>query len=186
MDVHIACICEPTDDGPRHPDGDTVTLRDKLDFFRATAIRKGLSFVESDDDEGGRAAEVLARLTEGYLLFGIERWTVVDGKGKTLPVGHSAIRARLLENPTAAGIVADAADELYQEAILLPLVARASTSSPPSPTNGSTSPPTVLSRKRPKPSKRSSTSTSPTAATEATSSSLVGVSNSSLNSESAA
>jgi len=186
MDVQITCLCPPKDEAVRHPDGDTITLRDKLDFFRATAIRKGLSFIESDDDEGGRAYEVLARLTEGYLLFGIERWSLVDEKGKAVPLSHSNIRSRLLENFEAAGKVADAADELYAKAILLPLMAGASTSSPPTPTNGSTSPLTVLPKKSPKPSKRSSTSTTQTGGTEATSSSLAGVSSTSQSSESAA
>jgi hypothetical protein len=182
MDVQIRCIC-PIEDKHDH---DTITLRDKLDFVTATAIRKGLAFIESDDDEGGRAAELLARLTEGYLLFGIIGWTVVDEKGKRLPVSHAAIRERLLSDFAAAEDVADAADSLYSEAILLPLLARASKSSPPTPTKDSTYPLTAFPKKPRKPSRRSSTTSTPTDATETTSSSLVGVSSGSLSSESAA
>lgn len=185
MDVQIPCLCLIEE---RH-DHDTVTLRDRLDFVTGTAIRKGLMFVESDDDEGGRAAETLARLTEGYLLFGIESWSLlqeVRDKLVPLPVTHTNIRERLLSNVTAADTVADVAEELYREAILLPLLARASKSSPPTPTKRSTSRPTALPSTPPKPSKRSSTTTTPMAVTETTSSSLGGVSSSSLSSESAA
>lgn len=175
MDVHIPCICPPRDDAERHPEGDTVVLRDKLDFRTATAIRKCIAFNESDD-ESGRAAEILARLSEGYLLFGIEAWTVVDDKGKPVPVGHTAIRELLLERWDAATVVSDAADELYQGAILLPLLQKASNSSPPSPIDASTSPETDSSSEPPMPSKPSLISTSPMDDTERTSLSLAGVS----------
>lgn len=179
MDVSIPCIC-PGDE-LRHPDGDTVVLKDTLDFLTATAIRKCIAFRDSDD-EAARGAEVLARLTEGYLLFGISGWTVVDEKGKPLPVTHSAIRERLLTRWDAATTVSDEADELYQGAILLPLLVKASSSSPPSPTNGSTSPQTGSPSEPPAPSWPSSTTTTPTDDTEMTSLSLAGASSSSQNS----
>lgn len=183
MDVQIRCICPPTEEGPRH-EQDTVTLRDKLDFLAATAIRKATGFAESDD-ETGRAAEIYARLTEGYVLFGIEGWTVVDERGKPVPLSHSAIRSYLLAAPDAASEVGDAADVLYAEAILLPLLRKASSSSLPTPTKRPTSARRGSSEK-PTPLRRSSTSTTRTDDTETTSSVLDGVSSSSQNSVSAA
>jgi hypothetical protein len=183
MDVHIDCICPGTE--VRHPDGDTIVLKDKLDFVTATSIRKSLSFLESDD-ESARAAEVLATLVESYVLFGIATWTLIDEKGRAIPVKHSAIREHVLSKIEAASVIGDVADDLYKATVLLPLVLKASRSSPPSQINGSTSPPTALRTKRPKPSKPSSTSTSPTDATEMTSSSLDGVSSTSQKSVSAA
>jgi hypothetical protein len=183
MDVPIDCICPGED--VRHPDGDTITLKDKLGFVEATAIRKSMTFVESDD-ESARAAEILATLVESYVLFGVKSWTLQDERGKPIPVGHTAIRDHLLSNMEAASIVGDVADDLYKAVVLLPLVLKASRSSPPSQTNGSTSRPTALSQRRRRPSKRSSTSTSPTGGIETTSSSLDGVSNSSQSSVSAA
>ena len=180
MDVSIPCICPAQSDHD-----DTVTLRDTLDFGSATRIRKSLAFVESDDRDA-RAAEVLATLTEAYLLFGIERWTVLDERGKPVPLSHSAIRSHLLSRLDVASIVADEADDLYREVILLPLVRGASRSSAPTQTTGSTSQPTGSSSTRRKHSRRSSTSTTPTVVTEVTSASLDGVSSSSPSSESAA
>ena len=161
MDVTVPCICPWPDDIVPHPDGDTIGLVDRLDFFRATAIRKSLAFINSDDPEA-RAVEVLARLSLAYVMFGIERWTVVDAKGKAVPVSHAAIRSSLLANDTAASIVVEAADELYQQAVLLPLMAGASTSSPPMPTGGSTSRRTGSSKKPRTRSSPSSTTTSRT------------------------
>jgi hypothetical protein len=189
MDVTIKCICPERGGELRHPDGDTVTLRDKLDFHSATTIRKALTLVENDDPRT-RPAEILAVLSEFYVLYGVTSWTLVDDKGKPLPVSHAAIRELLFESPDIDTII-DAADDLYNAAILLPLLVRASTSSPPKPTPkpdeaSSTSAPKDSTPKRPKPSKLSSTSTTQTVVTEATSLSLVGVSNGSLSSESAA
>jgi hypothetical protein len=184
MDVQITCVCPDKDGQTRHPDGDRLTLRDKLDFHSVRTMRNEVRVLKTREEEAS-TAEILATLTEAYLIHGIESWTLVDDKGKPLEVSRRAINDRLL--PTdAAEIVGDAADELYQEVVLLPLVARGQNSSPTTPTNGSTSATTVSSSKPPKPSKRSSISTTRTVATETTSLSLVGVSNSSQSSESAA
>ena len=184
MDVTIPCPCPPKDDGPRH-ESDTVTLRDVLDFHRATSITNGTQFIDNDDPDS-RAAEVLAALSEGYVLHGIERWTLRDASNKPLEPSKSAIRKYILNRPDIYPPVVEAADGLYHEAVLLPLVARASNSSPTSSTTGSTSPKRGGGAKRPGPSKRSSISTIPTGDTEMTSSSLVGDSSSLQTSESAA
>jgi len=184
MDVTIKCVCP----GSPH-ETDRITLRDKLDFHTATTIRKALAMVDNDDPRS-RTAEVLAVLSEFYLLMGVQFWTLVDEGGKNLDVSQSAIRAYLLESPDV-DVLIEAADELYNEAILLPLLSRASMSSPPTPTpsqgdDSLTSATTDSPATPPKPSKRSSTTTSRTVGTETTSLSLVGVSNSSQNSRSAA
>jgi len=185
MDVTIPCPCPEKDGEPRH-ESDTVTLFDVLDFHRATVVTKSVQFIDSDDD-AVRSAEVLATLTEFYILMGIQRWTLRDASNKPVEVNSAAIRSHILGRPDIAAIVANQADDLYSKAILLPLLARASNFSPPSPTNGQTSPKRAGEQpKRPRPSRRSSISTIPMDATETTSSSLDGVSSSSLNSESAA
>ena len=156
----------------------TVTLFDRLDFNRATTVTKAIAFIDNDDAES-RAARVLATLSEYYVLMGVQSWTYPED------VTTTNIRKRLLEHPEV-GIVVEAADELYQEQILLPLLARASSSSPPSQTDASTSP-TPPGAKRPrKHSKPSLTSITPMDDTGTTSSRLVGDFSYSPNSESAA
>jgi hypothetical protein len=186
MPIQIDCVCPPRADGePRHPDGDTVTLRETLGFREVTAIRHGISFLENDGTDA-YAAEVLAVLTEGYVLHGIESWSLTDEKGRPLVVTRTAIRERILARVDVASVVGDAADELYGEKVLLPLLVRASRSSQPSPTGRSTFPRRVSRVSRPKPSSPSSTSTTPTDDTVTTTGPLVGVSSFSQSSESAA
>ena len=185
MDVTIPCPCPPKDDGPRH-ESDTVTLRARLDFHQATSITNGVNFIDNDDEKS-RAAEVLAVLTEGYVLHGIEKWTLRDVSNKPVELKKSNIRKFILDRPDVYPAVVEAADGLYNEAVLLPLVARASNSSQPSRTDEPTSPKQDGEQpKRPRPLKRSSTSTTQTVDTGTTSSSLVGVSSFSPSSESAA
>jgi hypothetical protein len=162
-----------------------VTLRDTLDFRGVTAIRHGISFLENDGSDA-YTAEVLAVLTEGYVLHGIESWTLVDEAGKPLPVSRAAIRERILARVDVAAGIGDAADELYGEKVLLPLLVRASKSSQPTLTEPSTSAPKDSQARRPKPSKRSSTTTTPTVVTATTTGWPVGDSSSSPSSESAA
>jgi hypothetical protein len=170
----IACPCPPKADGTlRHPDGDTIRLRERLDFHAATTIRKsiGLLYVE---DPGASPAEVLAVLTENYILFGVEGWTLVDEKGKPLEVSRAAIRSRLLSGAVDVTELADAADALYAPTVMLPLLAAGRRSSPPGPTDGSTSATNGSSTKPPKRSRPSSTSTTPTGVTVAITSPLDG------------
>ena len=165
MDVTITCPCPPKATGePRH-ESDTVALRDKLGFQAAMTIRKQMYVIKAGDHEAS-TGEILAAMTEHYLLFGIESWSLVDGKGKPVPVSRAAIREFLeLIDFETAELLTDAADGLYAELVLLPLVARASKLSPPTPTEGSIFRRSGSSTKPPRPSKRSSTTTSPTGAT---------------------
>lgn len=161
--AQIDCICPPKADGePRHPGGDTVALRERLDFRSALTARNAFLVLKAEDPDA-TTADVLAVLTETYLLLGVESWTAVDAKGKPVPVSKAAIREMLFSHPEAAMVVGDEADSLYAEAVINPLVARASTSSLGTPTPASTSATTTTSPTPPKPSKRSSTTTSRTA-----------------------
>lgn len=164
MDVQIACPCPPKDGEPRHAT-DSVTLRETLDFRAATTIRNSIAFAKAEDPDLS-SAEMLAILTEGYLLHGIEAWTLVDLDDKkhvfAVPVSKPEIRSRLLADPLMAEPIGEAADVLYQPIILGPLVQRALTSLPPSSTDESTSPKKVGAPRSPTRSKRSSTSTTPT------------------------
>jgi hypothetical protein len=185
MRVEIDCICPPREGESRHPAGDVVSLRVTLDFRSVTAIRHGISLRENDGSDL-YPAEVLAVLTEGYVLYGIESWTLTDEKGKPLELSRAAIREQILARVDVAATVGDAADDLYGKAVLLPLLVRASKSSPPTQTAPSTSVPRPSRARRPKPSRRSSTTTTPTDGTATTTGPLAGVSSFSRSSESAA
>jgi hypothetical protein len=184
MDVPIPCICPRKGDASRHPDGDTVMLRETLGFRAVTTLRWVVRYLKETDPDISTPA-VLAALTEEYAIAGVESWTVVDAKGQPIEASPAAVREFLLPHIDAATIVADAADMLYL-VVMLPLLSPASTSSPDTPIAESTSPKNGSPQKPPKPSKQSSISTIPTAGTEVTSSSLDGDSSSLPNSVSAA
>lgn len=167
MNVLIPCVCG------RH-EQDTVVFRQKLDFRAGLTIRHALILARVDDAEMS-AAEMLTVLSEQYVLYGVESWSLCEPNGSPMPVTRAAIRDRLLANYEVALTLADAADEVYAEQILLPLLAGASTSSPATPTAPSTSA-TAGPTPRPKPSRRSSTTTTPTDVTGPTSRSPAGVS----------
>lgn len=190
MDVTIPCLCPPKMDdkaepGPsryhvRHPDGDTVTLRDKLDFRTAVTMQESVSILAPvKDGEDVSAAEKLAALDESYLLYGVEAWTLTDAKGKPIHVSPTTVRAHLLSDLAAAMQVFDVAEDLYNPVVLVPLVVRGLSSSRHTPTTEPTSVPTSSQPEPPKPSKRSSTTTSRTGSTGKTSSPRAGDSSSS-------
>jgi hypothetical protein len=185
----IDCLCPPNAEGQaRHPDGDTVTLKERLDFRSAATIQHAVSAFNlgKADGEDSSIEEVLGVLTEAYIRYGVESWTLVDAKGQPIPVTPTSVSTYLLSDITAASVVGDEADGLYSAVVLLPLVKRASNSSQPTPTPEPTSVPTGSPTKRPTPLKPSSTTTSPTDDTAMTSESPGGDSNSSQNSASAA
>lgn len=166
MATTIRCVCPPKTDGQaRHPNGDTVTFRERLPFRDALAARNTVILIKQDDPDAD-AATILAALTEVYLLVGIESWTLTDAKGKPVPVSRQAVRDLMAEHVDESMELGDAADALYSEAVIVPLVNRAATYSPPTPINASTSP-TNGSRPAPrKRSKPSSITTTPTGGTE--------------------
>jgi len=177
----IDCICPPLAGETRHPEGDTVTLRPKLDFRTAATIQHSVSVLRLEEQEPA-VEEVLARLTEAYVRYGVESWTIVDAEGKPVPVTPSNVEAVLFADLTAAMVVGEEADEMYSGAILLPLLKRASTSSPGTPTTDETSLPTGSQETpaEPTPLRPSSTSTTQTDDTGPTSYSPDGDSKSSL------
>lgn len=172
--VAVACPCP----GTPHPDGDTVNLREKLGLHEGVAVQR-LVIDANQAGTGLGAAELTGILAEGYLLYGVEGWTFLNEQGLPLPCTRDTIRSVLLADFTLAAPVAEAADDLYMAAVILPLVKRAQSSSPTTPTNGSTSPRPRGTRSRPKQPKRSSTTTSLTDVTEGTSPLPAGASNSS-------
>ena len=181
--MNIPCICPRKGDAVRHPGGDTIELKDKLDFRAVATIRWAIAIAQ-ETDPGASMAEQFGLITEHYVLEGVASWSLVDDKGKPVEVTKAAIREHLLPHPEAQA-VGDAAEARYQ-AVMLPLLRGESTSSPPSPTTESTSPTTGSSEKARKPSKPSLTSISQTDATATTSSSLDGDFSSSPSSASAA
>jgi hypothetical protein len=169
FDVPIPCPCPGTPHEVDH-----VYLREKLGLAAGIAIQR---MVIDANQNRPDTAELTGLLAEGYLLHGVESWTL-ESDGHPVPVSAASIRAWLLEDFVLAAPIADAADTLYMAAVILPLVTRASISSPSTPTNGSTSRPRPGTSKRPKPSKRSSTITTPTGSTVKTSTALAGASSS--------
>lgn len=191
--VHIACPCPPTEQGPRHPDGDDVELRARLSLAGGIAVQSLLVEQLKAIGKALDSAALSGLLAEGYLLSGVAAWTLVDADGKPLPVTPETITERLLSDFAVAEAIADKADDLYMEPVLLPLLRKLGMSSPATPTNGSTSA-TRSSRartaKKPsrstrsssstrRPPKPSSTTTTPTASTVTTSVALGGGSSSS-------
>jgi hypothetical protein len=178
--VNVACLCPPNAAGEvRHPAGDEITLREHLDFRAALTARNTIQIVKREP--GATVADVLAALTETYLLVGIESWSLVDAKGEPIEVTKAAIREHLFSRLDIAMEVGDVADELYFLAVIAPLAARASKSSPLTPTDGSTSATTPSSSPQ-KPSRPSSIASIPMADTAKTSPSLAGGSSSLQNS----
>ncbi len=171
----IECICPPKAGQPRHPDGDTVELRERLDF---AAGRTARNIIKLGKAEELSTPEIMTQLTDWYLLAGIRTWSVVDEKGKPVDVNRAAIEHYLYANEGAREALSDEADQMYSEAVTAPLVQEAWRPSPTTPTSASTSATNGSTPKSLKPSKRSSTITSLTDDTETTSPSLAGVSNS--------
>ena len=187
--MNIDCRCPTRDGSVRHPDGDTVNLRETLDFRTANTLHKSIQLYRHELSEDGATAsvpEVLAMLTEGYVLYGIESWSLTDEDNKPLPVTKGNIERRILTDITTAERIGDAADELYAEKVMLPLLQRESSSSPPLPTDESTSAPTDSPPEHPTPSRPSLITTSQTADIEPTTTSLDGDSSLSQSSTSAA
>ena len=164
--AHIDCVCPPKTDGtPRHLNGDTVTLRAKLDFRAAVQARNVIVVLKQDDPDAD-VADILAALTEVYLLVGIESWTFQDARNKPVEVTRTAVREFMADHPLEAMDVGNEADSLYSEAVIAPLVAQASKSSQPTRTDDSTSVKTSSSSTPLKRSKPSLTTSSRTDATE--------------------
>ena len=179
--VHIECPCP----NRPHAEGDTVSLRPKLDLAGGTAVQSlfsGYLQASAEEEQVPNWQKLAGLMTEGYLLNGIMAWTLVDEQGAALPLNDRNIRAALFDDFAVSKPIADVADGLYYEAVLAPLVNRLNESLQRSQTRRSTSPtknskartarlrspstpPSLKPVKLPKPS---STSTTQTDATETT------------------
>lgn len=180
MNITVTCPCP----GSPHPDGDTVTLADKLDFQAAAAVKYAI-VIAIEQSGGLETPEVMALASFNYLVYGIEGWTFVDDEGP-IAIDKDAIRAFIREHTDVAGEIAEVADELYTSAVILPLARMGQKSSPPTPITASTSATNGSGPRRPRRSRRSSTTTTRTDATATTSSPPDGGSNSSRSSASEA
>ncbi len=168
--VKVKCLCPPRPDGlPRH-EADYVNLRDRLDFRQAVAVRVD---IRETVKAGGSEGELEGMLAESYVLHGVESWSLVDEKNKPLPLTRENLRNVLLADYDTGQEVANEADNLYTEAVVLPLLQRASTSLQGSPMPDSTSPTNGTPTRKPR--SRSSTSTTPTGDTGTTSPRPAGV-----------
>jgi hypothetical protein len=176
MDAPIRCVCPKVDGQTRHPDGDTVTLPDILDFRKTLTVRQYVSHTRTGDES---LPEFLVVLIEAYLLHCITAWSVEDEAGKPLPVTKAAIAAVLMTdaNMDVAEQIGDHADRLYSDKVFLPLLNGASSSSPGTSTGGSTSRTSGRGSTPRKLSRRSSTSTTPMGVTGPMAASPAGVSN---------
>ena len=175
--MDIPCICPLKEGQPRH-DKDSVTLRERLGFEEAMAIQKNVVSLKATDPDAS-TGDVLATMTVTYVINGIEAWSVIGVDDKPIAPTKPAIRELLLTNLDVAMTVAEAADDLYREAVLAPLVKAASNSSDDTPTESSISPISTFEEQNGNHSSPSSISTTPMDATETTSWSPVGVSSSS-------
>lgn len=176
MNVEIPCVCPPLSTGaPRHT-VDTITLHDKLGFKAALTVRNTIIVIKNQDAVAS-IAEILAALTEVYLLEGIEWWSIVDQRNKAVEVSRETVRGFMAEHPEEAMTVGNAADDIYQEQVLGPLVRQASKPSQPTLTASSTSATTGSEPKPRRRSKPSSTTTTPTDGTAMTYASRAGGSN---------
>lgn len=160
--VPVPCQCP----GTPHPDGDTVYLRSKLGLGAGIELQR---LVVEANQNRDNAAALSGKLAEAYVRLGVCGWTFVNEHAKSIPVTTEAIESLLLSDFSRGAEVADKADELYMVTVLAPLVRRAATSLPTTPTDASTSAAPDGLPKRPKRSKRSSTSTTQTVATATTS-----------------
>jgi hypothetical protein len=147
-------------------DGQTVGLLPKLTLAGGIELQQRFRSLLQMDPRPSHP-EITGLLTEDYLLVGVAEWSLSDDMGP-IPVSRENIARYLLSDFELAQPVANAADELYYEPVLAPLVASLQTSllggsskKQTSATNGSSPKP----RKR---SKRSSTSTTQTVDTETT------------------
>jgi len=142
------CTCpdSPHDGRDGADDGDTVTLRPHLGFAAgAEALRK---IIESDGDVN-RVAELVGPV---YIREGVVGWNVIDDDGGAAELDIASI----LGDYSLAYPIAEAADDLYSEAVLAPLVSRMSVLSGNGRIAASTRRTPRSSKPRPSPRKSSS------------------------------
>lgn len=147
-----ACRCP----GSPHGEGDWVQLRPEATIDIGAAIYAAINSVGDDP------TMLQVEMTRAYLRYGIEAWSFLDLAGAPVPIRPRApdfldVVSDLLPLERGGFEVANAADALYSEVVLRPLMTRPlPTRSQGGQTVGSTSPTRATSPKRPKRSPRSS------------------------------
>lgn len=113
------CPCE----GTPHEDGDIVYLRPELTPLEGVRAR---SIVGNWIEDGAlNTVEANVALAELWFSIGIDSWTFLDDDGKPIPVTPENI-VRALPYGRGGQLVADAADDLYTQMVITPLVAKIS------------------------------------------------------------
>lgn len=119
---------------------DEVYLLPRLTFDGGAAAEAVISTAIGTGD----ADAVAVPLVRAYLAHQVAGWNLVDADGQPVPYSMEL----LLSDWETARVVGDAADELYSEGLLAPLVAAVSTSSQGGRTAPSTSPRTRTASSR--------------------------------------
>jgi len=138
--------------GTPHPDGDTVQLASRV------PLGMGTSFMVMVND-GGSKDIIIGKMGNLMLQWGIVGWSFVDDAGKPEPLAQPidmALLERLLPFEQGGWEVAERAMELYQEALMRPLLQLMSKRSQRGPTGVSMPPNPASGPSRRRHSKRSS------------------------------
>lgn len=138
---------------------------DWVDLVPQPSVPLGAAVMSILANAGIDEAILQGRLATVYLAFGIRAWSFVDERGSPVPIrpteeGWSETVDRLLPWHQGGGEVANAADELYSDKILRPLMSRSSMRSQGGRMAGSTSPTRPSGstrRKQRRPSSRTAT-----------------------------
>lgn len=139
--IRVRCLCpDPT----THPEGDTVTFPEKLDFMHVAICNKAYRWFRGNNPDAG-VPEILAILSDAYLRHCLGSWTLVGpdpetGKVGPIPLTPANVERYLMADPDEAMKVSDACDDQYGGQVLAPLVRRASDLSSDTPTEQSMSP----------------------------------------------
>ena len=155
-----ACRCP----GAPHP-ADWVELSGSVPIMVGIGV---LSAIRAAGDDEGRLEALMART---YVRYGLVDWSFVDSDGRRVFIDPSSAEwgetvDRLLPWDAGGQEVAEAADALYSEAVLRPLMSRTSRQSQGGPMDGSTSATPLHGpkrQKRSKPSSRRATAGTPSA-----------------------
>lgn len=108
------CACP----GNPHPNGDTVTFRERLPFSANIAALTAIA--------GGEGDAMANKAWGVYLHEGPIAWNLVDEEGLPVPLDDETLDALPFEDQFEIG---DRADDLYGATVLAPLVRRMKTSS---------------------------------------------------------
>lgn len=133
------CECPGT---PHQEEGDIVFLRPMLGLEGGSTAELDLVMAQSEPEGVARAAVLLRRWRVTFVTHGAAGWNWLDERGKPVPFDAAV----LLADYRLGKPVADAANDLYQEAIIGPLAEP--TPSPARSPNGRTGRSTSAARQR--------------------------------------